>query len=786
MATSDLEVRIRDQYQGAGVGKLGDELERVNRNAGTAQRGMLPLVATIGDVMNIAGQAGRVFETAFDLAKEGAGIQRTNMQLERLAATVDTTADAIMTRLREATRGMITDAELAASATQIISLGLGKTEGDVVRLATVVGQLGLDMNQVILTFANNSAMRLDALGLAVDDVRARAKAFEEQGFDADKAFDTAVLEALEARLETLGGGVDDNAKVIQEFSTGITNATDRVKVFLAEGLTPWMRLLNGEYSAAVRNAALEGVRNAESIAGMGEAGQKAAESAQEYLAQLEALRTGIGRNAEAFNEAQDDVKGFGEAVIQALDIQTVDEFVAAMQQISGESGWRATEGFTALYYSITAFDTAASTAEVSARALAAQAAELDARQRELYESAVLSSRAQYEQSSAFQAAQESAAGYVDVSGEVIALMQRYPDIVREMTAAMAEQREVNRQLQAEFNAGITSYLQGADAADFYTTAFDELGRTTYTYTTIAGGNREELERLQRVYDQTLQDIRDYDAGIKGVTLSEDARARKLDELREKAGNTQAAMAGLGTVTTVTGSTFNAAEFDTQKLRAALLEQSLAAGADTFQIQQLMEATGQYSDEQIRAALNAAAMQEKIEALAGMIAEGTITVEDAIERLDDFAEALAQPFGIYIETGPLKGAISDLEKLIALYGTAAGLAGAIDAGELGGGGSGSGSSAGTGGTTGGGDTFNQGGNTGMAAGGYVAAAQPYLVGERGPELFVPAQGGYVVNNSDLRGGGQDINIYIQDAGSLHLRGQIVDATGLLADQLGVRG
>ncbi len=709
MATSDLEVRIRDQYQGAGVGKLGDELERVNRNAGTAQRGMLPLVATIGDVMNIAGQAGRVFETAFDLAKEGAGIQRANERLERMAATINSTADSITTRLQAATGGIVSNAELTASALQIISLGLAQNEDDVIRLGTVVAGLGLDMQQVILTFANNSIMRLDALGLSVDGVRQRAQELEAQGFDANKAFDTAVLEQLEGRLQTLQGGVQDNASAIQEFSAGITNATDRVKVFLAEGLTPWMRLLNGEYSAAVRNAALEGVRNAESIAGMGEAGQKAAESAQEYLAQLEALRTGIGRNAEAFNEAQDDVKGFGEAVIQALDIQTVDEFVAAMKTISGESGWRATEGFTALYYSITAFDTAASTAEVSARALAAQAAELDARQRELYESAVLSSRAQYEQSSAFQAAQESAAGYVGVSGEAIALMQRYPDIVREMTAAMAEQREVNRQLQAEFNAGITSYLQGADAADFYVEALDQFGEI-----------------------------------------------------------------------------IPSAEFDTQKLRSALLEQSLAAGAGTFQIQQLMEATGQYSDEQIRAALNAAAMQEKIEVLAGMIADGTITVEDAIERLDDFAEALAQPFGIYIETGPLKGAISDLEKLIALYGTAAGMAGAIDAGEFGGGGSGSGSSAGTGGTTGGGDTFNQGGNTGMAAGGYVAAAQPYLVGERGPELFVPAQGGYVVNNSDLRSGGQDINIYIQDAGSLHLRGQIVDATGLLADQLGVRG
>jgi TP901 family phage tail tape measure protein len=39
--------------------------------------------------------------------------------------------------------------------------------------------------------------------------------------------------------------------------------------------------------------------------------------------------------------------------------------------------------------------------------------------------------------------------------------------------------------------------------------------------------------------------------------------------------------------------------------------------------------------------------------------------------------------------------------------------------------------------------------GRAAGGPVTSQQPYMVGERGPELFVPGTGGSVVNNSDLR-------------------------------------
>ena len=66
----------------------------------------------------------------------------------------------------------------------------------------------------------------------------------------------------------------------------------------------------------------------------------------------------------------------------------------------------------------------------------------------------------------------------------------------------------------------------------------------------------------------------------------------------------------------------------------------------------------------------------------------------------------------------------------------------------------GSSAGSAAFGGSGPTFNPGAFSmpqlaGRAAGGPVTSQQPYMVGERGPELFVPGTGGSVVNNSDLR-------------------------------------
>lgn len=50
----------------------------------------------------------------------------------------------------------------------------------------------------------------------------------------------------------------------------------------------------------------------------------------------------------------------------------------------------------------------------------------------------------------------------------------------------------------------------------------------------------------------------------------------------------------------------------------------------------------------------------------------------------------------------------------------------------------------------------------AIGGPVSRNQPYLVGERGPELFVPSQSGQIVSNGDMQTG-HTFNIHIHGGG-----------------------
>jgi tape measure domain-containing protein len=52
----------------------------------------------------------------------------------------------------------------------------------------------------------------------------------------------------------------------------------------------------------------------------------------------------------------------------------------------------------------------------------------------------------------------------------------------------------------------------------------------------------------------------------------------------------------------------------------------------------------------------------------------------------------------------------------------------------------------------------------AMGGPVSAGSPYMVGERGPELFMPRQGGSIIPNNALGGGGTNVVVNVDASGS----------------------
>ena len=137
--------------------------------------------STIGQVTGALGLVSAGFVATWKVAEQGAALELSADRFDKLTASIGTTSAALMGELGAATGDMMTNAQMMASASQIISLGLADTQEGVVDLASLVSELGWDMSQVILTFANNSKMRLDALGLSVTDVEERMAELEAQG-----------------------------------------------------------------------------------------------------------------------------------------------------------------------------------------------------------------------------------------------------------------------------------------------------------------------------------------------------------------------------------------------------------------------------------------------------------------------------------------------------------------------------------------------------------------------------------------------------------------------------
>lgn len=244
MAANQQQIDMIVNAIAKGFDKVIDETKKVEKAtddaAETAKKGGLKwteLKSGLDLAMGAYRKVAAVAKAAYEAVSEGAQLNLAADRFDNLTASIGTTSQSMLTDLRAATKGMQSDAQLIAGATDIISLGLADTQEGTVRLATAVSTLGLDMQQVILTFANNSKARLDALGLSIEDVDAKTRELEANGFQGD-AFDEAVLIALEEKMTLLGDASLTTAGQMQQLEADWTNLTNSLKQGAAEAVGP--------------------------------------------------------------------------------------------------------------------------------------------------------------------------------------------------------------------------------------------------------------------------------------------------------------------------------------------------------------------------------------------------------------------------------------------------------------------------------------------------------------------------------------------------------------------
>lgn len=239
---------------------VGDTVEDTGKGAKNAGMRFTELASQLSVAKQAFSAVAGVAKVAYSTISEGAALNQAQSQFENLAGSIGTTAESIDTKLKAATNGMMSQAERMSGASQIISLGLAQNEEDVVRLAKATGTLGLDMQQVILTFANNSKARLDALGLSVEGVTQKAAELEAQGFKGD-AFDEAVLIGLEEKMTLLGDASETTAGQLKRLESDWADLTNQAKQYAATVAGPVVASLtrNLDQFALLKDALEKGI-----------------------------------------------------------------------------------------------------------------------------------------------------------------------------------------------------------------------------------------------------------------------------------------------------------------------------------------------------------------------------------------------------------------------------------------------------------------------------------------------------------------------------------------------
>jgi hypothetical protein len=222
-------------------------------------------------------------------------------------------------------------------------------------------------------------------------------------------------------------------------------------------------------------------------------------------------------------------------------------------------------------------------------------------------------------------------------------------------AAGADEQEL-----ALLAAGLGIYtdeqIEAALATVALSTTIDQLG------TAIANGTlttaeaifelRKQIDLMQfsiGVTTQNTSTTRRASSATRQNTRERQKAAKETRELARAEKELQRALARTGDFFVDYFEEQEIATEGADKWAVALFEAADAAGADANELALLAGALGLYTDEQVKAALTAAAMQEKMELLGAEIAEG-LGMDEAMAKFAEFRQSLNLP--AWLEPGSM--------------------------------------------------------------------------------------------------------------------------------------
>jgi len=206
------------------------------------------LAIGLNQAFELTGKLVEGIKKVYDTAREGAELEYARQRFDNLSESIGTTSSMLLGDMRMATKGTISDFELMASASDLMSLGLAKSHGEVIRLTTVSGALGMNMNQLVLALTNQTTARFDQLGISVDGFDAKVKKLEATGLSAGDAFKEAFITQAEEALFLQGSMADMTIGDFMRMESSFKNFSDAYMEGVSKDLAPATKEMSSLFS----------------------------------------------------------------------------------------------------------------------------------------------------------------------------------------------------------------------------------------------------------------------------------------------------------------------------------------------------------------------------------------------------------------------------------------------------------------------------------------------------------------------------------------------------------
>lgn len=544
---------------------------------------MIKVNQTFEGMQQVVGMVGNVFTQTFELAEQGEAIRQTEQKLAALSGEINTTANALMMGLRQATRGTVDDLALMQGAITFLNMGFVDSQQAVedlmqkiILLKSPTDSVSDAINDFSLMLANQSVERLDAFGLSSGRVRSRIDELTSsaEGLSRAEAFVIATMESMDVAIERQGLSTDDLGNSYQRLRVQVENMKQAFQNFLAEGLSPVANAMAGDNAMVARQIIAQNIALADSMDDLAAYGAIVNEQFHRWGGFAPVI-TGTNR------VMADSINQIAERMAQQSD--SMQEFLAIFEETFG---WRAQQYFDLFLQGLGMtteqwYDYLKATQYVSSQQ--EQVLEQVGRASDYYNTLLGSVDAVTVEIGRNTAATDRKIG---IDGTALGLMERY-------NQAVAQHPNLLRELTAQ--------------------------------TVVATGASETY----------VASVRELNAEFGGAVVS------TLNQFVELTPSATA---------------------ETQNWTAALLEQAAQSGINREQLLMLMEATGEFTDEQIQAALKTAAMSEKVAELAQQLANGKISVDDAVFSLQTFEQQLEADYRIAIDASEIDAAIERSRQL----------------------------------------------------------------------------------------------------------------------------